>query len=74
MSHDPPEVTAMKHQASVYLVNDNVCDIPDSLWQVTCGCGHFTATHVLLSKVQHAHDVHANAVVNHTITAEMLED
>jgi len=74
MSHDPPEVTAMQHKPSVYQVNDDVCGIPDSLWQVTCGCGHFTATHVLLSKVQAAHDEHAGTVVSHTITAQMLED
>jgi len=73
MSHDPPEVTAMQHTPSVYLVNDDICGIPDSLWTVTCGCGDFTATHYLLSKVQNAHDVHADAVVNHTITAQLLE-
>jgi hypothetical protein len=57
---------------SVYLVNDELCGIPDSLWQVTCRCG-FTATHVLLSKAQHAHDEHAGTVVSHVHTAEMLE-
>lgn len=76
MSHDPPEVKAMpdEHPAAVYLVNDDVCGIPDSLWQVTCGCGHFTATHALLSKVQAAHDAHAGTVVSHIHTAQMLED
>ena len=62
------------HTPSVYLVNDDVCGIADSLWRVSCACGKFTATHVLLSKVQAAHDVHADAVVSHTITAQMLED
>jgi hypothetical protein len=61
------------HQPTVYLVNDDLCGIPDSLWRVTCACGRFTATHILLSKAQHAHDEHAGTVVSHVITADMLE-
>jgi hypothetical protein len=58
---------------SVYLVNDTVCNIPDSLWQARCNCGH-TETHVLLSQAQRRLDDHAGiAAVSHVHTAEMLE-
>jgi hypothetical protein len=57
---------------SVYLVNDDVCGIPDSLWRVTCRCG-FSATHVLLSKAQAQHDDHAGTAISHIITAQLLE-
>ena len=58
---------------SVYLVNDTVCDIPDSLWQARCTCGH-TETDVLLSRAQRRLDAHAGiAAVSHVHTADMLE-
>lgn len=57
----------------VYLVNDTVCNIPDSIWQARCTCGH-TETDVLLSRAQRRLETHAGiAAVSHVHTAEILE-
>lgn len=63
----------MHKMISVYLVNDTVCDIPDSIWQARCSCGH-TEDHVLLSRAQRRLETHAGiAAVSHVHTREILE-
>lgn len=63
----------MHTMIGVYSVNDTVCNIPDSLWQAVCSCGH-KETDVLLSRAQRRLETHAGiAAVSHVHTAEMLE-
>jgi hypothetical protein len=55
----------------VYLVNDEITGIPDSLWKATCTCGHATLE-PLLSAAQRKIDAHCGITVSHIHTADVL--
>lgn len=61
----------MHQPHTVYLVNDDITGIPDSLWKATCTCGQ-AALSPLLSAAQRLIDAHCGVSISHIHTADLL--